>query len=75
MSSSMLVTRSLSAVVAMTPSGGIGLNGKLPWDELTPKVKLSNDLLYFKNTTMETKHPNSINCVIMGNYMFYILIY
>ncbi|XP_064645317.1 dihydrofolate reductase-like [Lineus longissimus] len=49
----------LNLVVARCPSGGIGINGNLPW-------KLKGDMAFFKRITMETKDANKQNVVIMG---------
>ena len=58
----------LSAAVAITPSGGIGNNGTLPW--ASSGVKLMKDLKYFKEITTQTKNENGINAVIMGRKTF-----
>lgn len=53
----------LSAVVAVTPSYGIGMGGGLPWSEVG---KLKKDLAYFKQITSATSNCEKQNAVIMG---------
>jgi dihydrofolate reductase len=48
----------ITAIVAMTPTRGIGQNGGIPW----PKLK--KDMFFFKTTT--TGSGNNCNAVIMG---------
>ncbi|ODV80591.1 putative dihydrofolate reductase [Suhomyces tanzawaensis NRRL Y-17324] len=45
-------------VAALRPSGGIGLNGKMPW-------RLRKEIRYFKDVTTRTT-GTGINAVIMG---------
>lgn len=54
----------ISALLAMTPSGGIGNAGTLPW--LAAGINLSGDLKYFKHHTSITVNPSLQNAVIMG---------
>eukprot|EP01041_Mallomonas_annulata_P013484 gene13484-28582_t len=54
----------ISAVVAVTPSWGIGKNGTLPW--VAAGTRLPSDMAYFKKMTQETLDPSKINAVIMG---------
>jgi len=54
----------LSAVVAVTPTWGIGKDGGLPWT--AQGVHLKKDLSYFKRMTMQTVDPNKVNVVLMG---------
>eukprot|EP00730_Choanoeca_flexa_P000284 TRINITY_DN10129_c0_g2_i5.p2 TRINITY_DN10129_c0_g2~~TRINITY_DN10129_c0_g2_i5.p2 ORF type:complete len:187 (+),score=50.20 TRINITY_DN10129_c0_g2_i5:139-699(+) len=54
----------VSAVVAATTKGGIGLKGQLPW-------RLKNDMKHFKAVTMATEsaarcHADQTNAVVMG---------
>jgi len=59
------MSRTCSLIVAATPSGGIGKDGKLPWD-------LPADMAYFKRITTEVPGgggggvPARCNAVIMG---------
>jgi dihydrofolate reductase len=50
--------RRINIVVAATPTGGIGINGQLPWT-------IPADLKYFKRVTSEAA-PGKQNAVIMG---------
>jgi len=61
-------TRAFSVIVATTPKGGIGVEGKLPW-------KLPEDMAHFKRVTLAVPaapggdaHPAAVktNAVIMG---------
>ena len=54
----------ISAIVAITSSWGIGMNGTLPWS--LNGINLLNDQIYFKNTTSYVNDNNNINAVIMG---------
>ena len=47
-------------IVAADKNGGIGNKGTLPW----PPIK--GDMMFFKKSTTETKHPSQQNAVIMG---------
>ena len=52
----------ICAIVASTPSGGIGIRGALPWS-------LPADLSYFRAVTSAVPAdapPGAINAVIMG---------
>jgi dihydrofolate reductase len=51
----------LSAVVAVTPSYGIGNLGSLPWGNSLP-----SDLAYFRKITTSTIDKTKKNAVIMG---------
>jgi dihydrofolate reductase len=51
----------ISAVVAMTPNGGIGNLGGLPWDNSLP-----SDLAYFRKITRSTTDKTKQNAAIMG---------
>ena len=51
----------MSAVVAVTPSWGIGESGQLPWGDLLPK-----DMAYFRKITTSTTDRKKQNAVIMG---------
>jgi len=52
---------SLSVIVASSPNGGIGFEGKLPW-------QLPEDMAHFKRVTLAgaEKNPEKMNAVIMG---------
>jgi dihydrofolate reductase/thymidylate synthase len=58
----------LSAVVAITPSGGIGYQGTLPW--VSAGIRLPGDISYFKHVTSTTDDINKRNAVIMGRRTF-----
>ena len=60
----------VNVIVASTPSGGIGKDGKLPWE-------LPGDMAYFKEVTLRTATPAATtpaggpsvakrNAVVMG---------
>ena len=51
----------ISAVVAVTPTWGIGNKGILPWGNILPR-----DLAYFRRTTKSTIDPEKKNAVLMG---------
>eukprot|EP00929_Paragymnodinium_shiwhaense_P013438 TRINITY_DN121291_c0_g1_i1.p1 TRINITY_DN121291_c0_g1~~TRINITY_DN121291_c0_g1_i1.p1 ORF type:complete len:517 (+),score=120.79 TRINITY_DN121291_c0_g1_i1:52-1602(+) len=55
----MTTSKPVSVVVAVTPKGGIGKDGALPW-------KLPEDLAFFKRVTLATSRPELRNAVIMG---------
>jgi dihydrofolate reductase len=46
-------------VVAMTPQGGIGYRGALPW-------RIPSELRHFHRLTTTTTDPKKINAVVMG---------
>ena len=46
-------------ITATTPQGGIGINGTLPWSNIT-------DMKYFRNITTNCLNSTKINAVIMG---------
>lgn len=46
-------------VVAMTPTGGIGFQGALPWH-------IPSELRHFQRLTVTTREPHKINAVVMG---------
>jgi dihydrofolate reductase len=46
-------------IAATSPSGGIGINGQLPWRNKT-------DMKYFRNLTTQRIDETKINAVIMG---------
>lgn len=50
----------VGVVVAMTPSGGIGAGGALPWP------RLAGDMRHFQAVTTMTRFPGMQNAVIMG---------
>lgn len=50
----------LVIIVAIDKSGGIGFDGKIPWE------KISEDLRFFRNITTMTVDSNKQNCIIMG---------
>ena len=54
----------LSAVVAVTPSWGIGESGTLPWKAVG--VSLPGDMAYFRQMTTETIDKNKRNAILMG---------
>lgn len=54
----------ISAVVAVTPSYGIGMSGVLPWN--AAGVRLPQEMLYFKKATLETSSAEYSNAVLMG---------
>ena len=58
----------ISAVVACTPSYGIGMNGTLPW--AAAGVHLPQDMRYFRSVTAKTRDPNKMNAVLMGRCLF-----
>ena len=49
----------VAIVVAVTPEGGIGMGGKLPWS-------LRTDMDFFRDTTKATRALGAKNAVIMG---------
>jgi len=49
----------VSIVVAVTPDGGIGKDGTLPW-------RLDTDMAFFRNTTRDTRSETGRNAAIMG---------
>lgn len=50
----------VSVVVAVTDKGGIGLQGKLPWD-------LKTDMTFFRDITKSTRGPAGVqNAAVMG---------
>jgi len=53
--------RSLAVIVASSPNGGIGFDGKLPW-------QLPGDMAHFKRVTLAGDETNTekMNAVIMG---------
>ena len=51
----------ISAVVAVTPSWGIGKSGSLPWGNILP-----GDMAYFRKVTKSTIDKAKKNAVIMG---------
>ena len=51
--------RTVDVVVAATRSGGIGIDGGLPWH-------LPTDMAFFKAVTLKTRDPSLQNAVIMG---------
>lgn len=53
--------KDFSIIVAMSKSGGIGVNGKLPW-------RLKTDMEYFKTVTIgpQPATDGRVNAVIMG---------
>lgn len=54
----------LHVIVAVTPSYGIGFQGKLPWN--AQGLYFHKDMQHFKETTCQTKHSTKQNAVIMG---------
>lgn len=54
----------ISAVVAVTPSWGIGCGGALPW--AAQGKHLPADMAHFKHCTSHTDDPSKVNGVIMG---------
>lgn len=46
-------------IVAVDNKFGIGLNGSIPWH-------IAEDITYFRNKTLSTEFPNTMNVVIMG---------
>lgn len=52
-------SRPVSVIVATTPKGGIGFEGKLPW-------KIPEDMAHFKRVTMAVDSDEKQNAVIMG---------
>ena len=54
----------IGAVVAVTPSYGIGQAGTLPW--AAAGTFLPSDLKYFRQMTTATADPNKMNVVLMG---------
>ena len=46
-------------IVACTSDGGIGKDGKIPWD-------IPEDLAHFKDVTTSVNDPSNVNAVIMG---------
>jgi dihydrofolate reductase/thymidylate synthase len=46
-------------IVACTSNGGIGKDGKIPWN-------IQEDLRYFQKTTLKTEDSRRVNAVIMG---------
>ncbi len=51
--------RSVNIVVAATADGGIGKDGKLPWE-------LPTDMAFFRTTTTKVSDSRKQNAVIMG---------
>lgn len=54
----------VSAVVAVTPSMGIGMGGTLPWRHAG--VSMAGDMAYFRRATRATESPDKVNAVLMG---------
>ena len=54
------MNKKFSIIVAMSKNKGIGLNNKLPWNNIT------NDINFFKNKTTNVINPSKINAIIMG---------
>ena len=54
----------VGAVVAVTPSYGIGQSGTLPW--VAAGTFLPSDLKYFRQITAATADPNKMNVALMG---------
>ncbi len=52
-------SKRFSAILALTPNGGIGMGGKLPW-------KLPGDMAWFKRVTLAVQDLSKRNAVIMG---------
>lgn len=52
---------SIEMILSCTPSGGIGLNNKIPW---------KSDLKFFKKITTHTPSKELVNAVIMGRKTF-----
>lgn len=57
----------MKVVLAATPSGGIGLHGKLPWPHI------SSDIKFFKQKTSQTNDHNKQNAVIMGKMTYFAI--
>lgn len=55
---------SLKAVVAITPNGGMGMNGTLPW--VAAGLHLPKDMAYFKHHTSSVLDKTKVNAIIMG---------
>jgi len=51
-------------VAAVCKGGGIGYQGKLPWE------RNNDDMKWFRDLTQTTKDPNKINVVVMGRKTF-----
>ena len=51
---------SLTLIAALTPSGGLGVNGSLPWPQL------KKEMAYFARITKRAPSAKHINAVIMG---------
>ena len=49
----------VSIVVAVTPTGGIGKDGTLPW-------RLDTDMAFFRTTTRDTASDGNKNACVMG---------
>lgn len=49
----------VTAIVACTTCGGIGLNGGLPWS-------ITTDSAFFESISRETYDPSKLNGLVMG---------
>jgi dihydrofolate reductase len=62
------MSNGFTIIVATTHNNGIGVNGSLPWKNIT-------DMKYFKNITTQRIDEQKINAVIMGRKTFESLKY
>ena len=62
------MTNGFTIIAATTPNNGIGINNKLPWNNMT-------DMKYFRNITKQCMNSNKLNAVIMGRKTFASLNY
>lgn len=62
------MVRGFTIIAGVSKDNGIGINGKLPWNNTI-------DMKYFKNITLQCIDNNKINAVIMGRNTFASLNY
>ena len=58
-----MIRKNFTIIAATDLNGGIGLNGKLPWNNKT-------DMKYFKNITCQRMNETKKNAIIMGRKTF-----
>jgi len=60
------MNKNLSIIVASSLDYGIGYDNKLCWN-------IPDELKFFRNTTLNRLHNNTMNCIIMGKNTWYSL--